>query len=211
MHSNLQHVSISYLESTPPAATGAEQKQKPPVLFLHGQAFTSTIWEETGTLKLVASLGHRAVAVDLPGFGRSAKLQSQGERETEGELAEFLAQLMQELRLERPVLVAPSMSGRYALPFLLNDAPTASQRVRALVAIAPAAASNYAPDKYGQLNVPVLYVYGARDDGLGERGAKLFGLVPVVELRQMEKAGHACYMEQPDRWRLLLQAFLQRL
>lgn len=37
------------------------------VLLLHGQAFTSENWENLGTLSLLGALGHRAIAVDLPG------------------------------------------------------------------------------------------------------------------------------------------------
>ncbi len=37
------------------------------VLFLHGANYTSQRWEEMGTLHLVANMGFRAVAVDLPG------------------------------------------------------------------------------------------------------------------------------------------------
>ena len=37
------------------------------VLLLHGMAFSSRNWEEIGTLSLLAALGYRAVAVDLPG------------------------------------------------------------------------------------------------------------------------------------------------
>ena len=37
------------------------------VLLLHGQAFTSKNWLDLGTLGLIAAMGHKAVAVDLPG------------------------------------------------------------------------------------------------------------------------------------------------
>lgn len=37
------------------------------VLFLHGTKFSSATWVKIGTLQLVAAMGLRAVAVDLPG------------------------------------------------------------------------------------------------------------------------------------------------
>lgn len=39
-----------------------------PLLFLHGQAFTSDTWLTLGTLGLVAAMGYSFVAVDLPGI-----------------------------------------------------------------------------------------------------------------------------------------------
>lgn len=37
------------------------------VVFLHGKAFNSHIWEQLGTLQLLSKRGYRAVAIDLPG------------------------------------------------------------------------------------------------------------------------------------------------
>ena len=37
------------------------------VLLLHGQAFSSQNWLEIGTLSYLAAMGHRAVAIDIPG------------------------------------------------------------------------------------------------------------------------------------------------
>lgn len=36
-------------------------------LFLHGAAFTSSDWEDLGTLSLLGALGFKTLAVDLPG------------------------------------------------------------------------------------------------------------------------------------------------
>ena len=42
-------------------------KPKLEVLLLHGQAFTSENWIQLGTLSYLAAMGHRAVAIDIPG------------------------------------------------------------------------------------------------------------------------------------------------
>ena len=39
------------------------------MLFLHGQAYSSQIWDDRGILDDVVDAGYRAVAVDLPGRG----------------------------------------------------------------------------------------------------------------------------------------------
>ena len=74
---------------------------KPPLLFLHGQAFTSAVWARTYSLQLAAQRGHRAVAIDLPGFGRSVA----GSERIDPFV--FLATAIHELHLGRPILVAP--------------------------------------------------------------------------------------------------------
>ena len=182
-----------------------ETTLRPPVLFLHGQAFTSAIWESTGSLQMLGAAGHRAVAIDLPGYGKSVW----GSEQIDGYL--FIANLIQQLHLGRPILVVPSLGGKYAMPYLMGDPATASQRVRGLVAIAPAFAERYTPSEYRQLNLPVLYLYGERDEHLGKQGLRLFGEISAVETRMMPAAGHACYVEQPDLWRTILMQFVQRV
>jgi hypothetical protein len=44
--------------------------KKETVLLLHGQSFTSETWTEISTLQMLGAMGHRAVAVDLPGETR---------------------------------------------------------------------------------------------------------------------------------------------
>ena len=44
-----------------------KDEKSPAVLFLHGASSSSEIWQQLGTMQLVAAQGHKAVAVDLPG------------------------------------------------------------------------------------------------------------------------------------------------
>ena len=79
---------------------------------MHGAAFTSRTWQnEIGTIQTMASLGHKVIAVDLPGYGQSSKY--------DGDRGEFLIQLIKSLSPKnKPVLVSPSMSGSFSLPLL---------------------------------------------------------------------------------------------
>ena len=56
-----QGVAVFYREAKPVA------KSKLEILLLHGQAFTSENWVQLGTLNYLAAMGHRAVAIDIPG------------------------------------------------------------------------------------------------------------------------------------------------
>lgn len=84
-------------------------------LLLHGQAFTSKTWQDTlPTIQTLATLGNRVLAIDLPGYGNTAKAAGSNPEE-------FLAQVISTLSPNRkPIVVSPSMSGAYSLPLLLN-------------------------------------------------------------------------------------------
>ena len=56
--------------------------KKETVLLLHGQSFTSETWTEIRTLQMLGGMGHRAVAVDLPGeTGRDGELNLIGQHQ----------------------------------------------------------------------------------------------------------------------------------
>jgi abhydrolase domain-containing protein 14 len=172
----------------------------PPVLLLHGQSFSSETWRQLGTLEKLSAAGLRAVALDLPGYGQSEK----------GQLAqeEFLAALLPELKLGRPVIVSPSMSGGFAFPYVLAH----PRDVAGFVPVAPVRVKDFAPRlaELGDAAPPALVVWGSNDrtfppslaDDLVaslKRGRKLL----------LQGAGHACYLDRPDEFHAELIAFVK--
>ena len=185
------------LEARP--AEPAEDPGAPPVLLLHGARFTAETWRESGTLAALARAGWRAVAIDLPGSG--------GSPPADAPPAELLAALLETLGAARAVVVAPSASGAFALP-AFSARP---ELFAGLVPVAPAAREQLRP-RAGAPRVPVLVLWG-EDDTLFPvaEGRALAARIPGAELAVIEGAGHACYLDRPERFHELLLAFLADL
>src|SRR5215211_4566225 len=83
--------------------------QGTPVVFLHGLTFDRTAWRP-----IVDRLGERvlSIAFDLPGHGRSS-----GSGLAFEDVASMIRARLDELGVERPVVVGHSMSGGLALAY----------------------------------------------------------------------------------------------
>lgn len=181
------------------------ENSKCPVLFLHGARFTSKDWQEIGTLKALSSQGYTVVAVDLPKHGDSEKVK---EPSDENGRIEFLGQLIKKLELERPVIVAPSMSGSYALPFVMNE--TYKEEVRGFVPIAPGAVAKYSDEDLKGLRLPTLIVYGEKDITFKQYVDKMKA-IPGSEVFMMKDASHPCYLDNPKEFHTRVVEFLEKL
>ncbi|XP_051667299.1 protein ABHD14A [Manacus candei] len=177
---------------------------RPDVLFLHGQAFTSKTWEALGTLALLAGEGYRAVAIDLPGYGDSPPVETLVT--AQGRVA-FLDHVLQELGMRRPVLVSPSMSGRFSLPFLLEHGDWLS----GFVPIAPVGTKDYTAEQYRRVQTPTLILYGDRDTGLAPQALQNLQHLPEHHVVILPGAGHACYLDKPEDFHRALLGFLRQL
>jgi len=170
-----------------------------PVLLLHGAKFSSLTWKRLGTLEKLAGAGYRALAIDIPGFGRSPGWAFDRDA--------LLASLLPVLGLQKTVVVAPSMSGHVAFPLILAQ----PERVAGFVAIAPVGSQRYAPLLAGSV-VPTLVVWGERDSVLpvaqAEKLAAGFDDATVVIL---PAARHPAYLDQSERFHQALLKFLAGL
>ena len=77
--------------------------------------------------------------MDLPGYGKSDHAPFRGSR------GDFLSDLVNALDLLRGgsvVIISPSMSGRFSLPFLISH----PEKVKGYVPVAPVMTENYVED-----------------------------------------------------------------
>lgn len=196
----VKNIEVFYREARPPDSVTASGQS---VLLLHGRSFNSETWEKLGTLNILAAMGHRVVAVDLPGYGNT------NDKFT-GSRSEFLAALLEVLAMKeaRPVVVSPSMSGEYSCAFLQKY----SNLLSGYVPVAPVATNQLSHDVLQKIEVPTLIVYGSEDNtGLAEVSLKNLSFLPNSREIKIEGAGHPAYLNQPVVFHKLMFNFLQLL
>ncbi|KAM9408667.1 putative protein-lysine deacylase ABHD14B [Pholidichthys leucotaenia] len=176
------------------------------VLLLHGIRFTSENWLKIGTLETLAGVGCRAVAIDLPELGQSKSVKAPA---AVGELApaSFLKQVCEQLNLIPVVVISPSLSGMYSLPFLHQH----QDLVRAYIPVAPICTDKFTAEQYQRVKVPSLIVYGDQDTELGAVSLHNLSNLANHSVVVMKDAGHPCYLDNPETWHKALLDFLNKL
>ncbi|XP_057263792.1 putative protein-lysine deacylase ABHD14B [Pezoporus wallicus] len=187
-------------------AEPAQQAPKLPVLLLHGIRFSSDTWLQLRTLATLAENGYRAVAIDLPGLGRSKDAIAPAPVGQPAPGA-FLRAVSEALCLGPAVVISPSLSGMYSLPFLFQH----NHLLKAYVPVAPICTEKFTAEQYAQIKTPTLIVYGDQDVELGQTSLNNLQHLPEHRVLMLRGAGHPCYLDKPDEWHHGLLAFLQQL
>ncbi|KAK3605905.1 hypothetical protein CHS0354_017811 [Potamilus streckersoni] len=171
------------------------------LLLLHGQKFTSENWADIQTLQLLSVWNYRPVAVDLPGYGKSKSAAVKDN-------VAFMEELIQALKLNAPVIISPSMSGEFSLPYLFKDPSNVLIRSKAYIPVAPVYTDKYDKKLYEQLKIPTAIIYGQKDETLGTDSKENLKNLPGSKLFMIEGAGHAAYLDKPDKFHQILYSFL---
>ncbi|MDH3392786.1 MAG: alpha/beta hydrolase [Desulfobulbaceae bacterium] len=167
------------------------------ILLLHGMKFEAETWRDLRTLHELAESGFHAVALDLPGFGKSP--------EAEMDNTYLLRAFIQAEQLDRPILLGPSMGGRIALEFALAH----PHLVGGLILVGPVGVEEN-KERLSEIKKPTLVVWGSEDKisppANGELLAREIGNCKLVVI---DNAPHPCYLDQPDQWHEELINFLK--
>lgn len=102
-----------------------------PIILIHGTGSWSEIWRDTITP--LAKDGYRVFAIDLPPFGYSTKLRGP-EEFTRDKQAGRLLEVINNLKLQKVILIAHSVGSRPAVEAALKN----SDRISKLILVAPA-------------------------------------------------------------------------
>ena len=173
------------------------------VVLLHGMRYSSSIWEELGTLDLLRDHGYRAIAVDLPEHGDSAGI---GTPKKTFQRAHLLELTLADLHAKDAVIIAPSMSGIYALPLVLRG----RLKLKGFVPIAPSDTERFSKEEYELTKIPTLIAYGSEEkDPLSF--VKHLQHMPNSRTFVVEGARHACYVDKPGVFHRALLEFLESL
>lgn len=176
------------------------------VLFLHGHAFKSETWvtKPMWSLQILSKLGYNVVAIDLPGYGNSPDASGV-------DPANYLEEVIKGLKLKKPVIISPSMSGSFSLPYIFKDPGKVLERARGFVPVAPVGTDKYTKEQYEALKLPTLIIYGDKDKSLGPTSAKKLQLIPDSRVLIYEDSNHPAYLNRPEDFHNDLHKFFQSI
>ena len=140
----------------------------------------------------------------MPGFGKSS-----GKRIRDAfQAAEFLNKFFSAVGISKPIIVGPSMGGRYALGYTIKY----PENVTGLVLIAPAGLNEEVIYKsLEMIKIPVLIFWGDKDTVFPvEMGYDLSKKLVNSSLVICKDAPHPCYLKATNLFNTELLKFVKR-
>ncbi|WP_440059695.1 alpha/beta fold hydrolase [Thermogladius sp. 4427co] len=179
-----------------------EQQPGIPVMLLHGYSFTSDVWGDIGLFPMLEEKMIPYIAIDMP-YGRISKCIKHT-RSVEENIDFARSAFKAYFGNLPPVIVGASLGGYMALKYSMTNPATG------LVLIAPVGVREVVK-AFKNLKLKTLVLYGSRDDIADFEELKEFADETGSELIVYDGAGHALYLDQPERFKKDLLAFYERI
>ncbi|VBB32295.1 unnamed protein product [Acanthocheilonema viteae] len=182
---------LYYLEAKPPSKV----KYRGNLLYLHGAAYSSHDWNRNkpSIMQVSAAAGYRTIAIDLPNFSRSRTKSL-----TPNDHSTFLSLVIKNLNIHKPIIISPSASGSYSIPYVLSN----PNKIDGFVPVAPCCVRN---DGWENFTVPTLIIYGNQDKA---PISTMLLKIPKKNLVIIPDAPHAAYIKKPIDFVTILVNFL---
>ncbi len=175
-----------------------------PIVFLHGYSFTSDVWKDIGLLDYLEKEKIPFLAIDMPYGARS--VCSPHTRSIDDNVSVVREVFKGIFGSVKPLIVGASLGGYIALKYAVRHS------VAGLLLIAPVHVfDEELVSKYRSLSVPVLIIWGSRDQVVDRDSMEKLSEMLEAKLLIYEGAGHPAYLDYPERFRNDLLAFHRAL
>ena len=172
------------------------------VVLLHGFSFCAETWVEIGLFDELAQEYH-VYSFDMP-YGIKSR-SDKFDVKSRDEYAEFLIDLLKALNINEPILLGASISGEVTLRYL-----SSGHSAKAGIVIGPVNVKSLVPD-LNRITVPLLVIWGERDDISSPDNSKILkDNIKNSEVHILKGAGHACYLDKPEEFKVIVKDFLKK-
>ncbi len=170
------------------------------VVMLHGASFTADVWVKTGTIDAISRIGWKAVAIDMPGYGKS-------EKGNFSSVSSFLSVFLNKVSIDNFVIMGASLGGKEALDY----ATLHSEKILGMILVGAVGVWLY-EDRLSKLqDKPALLIWGSEDAISPKENYQT--LLKYLKNARLEIIGkiHPCYLEEPERFNSAVVSFLKSI
>jgi pimeloyl-ACP methyl ester carboxylesterase len=179
-----------------------EKGKGAPIVLLHGFSFCAETWVEIGLFDELAK-GYHVYSFDMP-YGIKSR-SDKFDAKSRDEYAKFLNDILKTLNINEPILLGASISGEVTLRYL-----SSGHNAKAGIVIGPVNVKSLVPD-LNRITVPLLVIWGERDDISSPDNSKfLKDNIKNSEVHILKEAGHACYLDKPEEFKVIVKDFLKK-
>jgi len=172
------------------------------VVILHGYSFSADTWREISLFDEL-SREYRVYSFDMP-YGLKSK-SDKFDAVTRDEYALFLNDLLVMLNIRYPLLLGASISGEVTLRYLVGG-----HGAKAGIVVGPVGVKGLTA-RLEKIVVPLLVIRGERDTISSPDDSRILAAhVKKSEVHVIGGAGHACYLDKPEEFKVTVKDFLKR-